>query len=101
MQLHEHYNQQRFSIVSLLDMAKSAKKYNIILCYALDHSEENRRYTLAKLLLTTACPTIMAEIPSDVIRFEVENALRQSILLQDDVTILEGRLTYPIKTPHA
>lgn len=98
MQLHEHYQQQRFSITPLLRMAKQAKQYNILLCYAANHNEANRRYTLAKLLLATACPTILAEIPADRVRFEVECALMQSIVLQEDVTTLEGRLHYPLGT---
>ncbi|MGR5465545.1 hypothetical protein ACPV5G_21680, partial [Photobacterium damselae] len=61
-------------------------------------TEETRRYTLAKLLLTLSCKNIMDEIPPDQVRFEVEQALLLSPILQNDVTNLEGRLTYPIET---
>lgn len=101
MQLHEHYNQQRFTITPLLKMAQNAKKYNLILCYAAaNHKEEDRRYTLAKLLLTIACPSVVADIPPDFIRFEIEQALLLSSILSEDVTTFEGRLTYPITETH-
>lgn len=99
MQLHEHYRERRGKAKAVVQFAEQAKKFNILLCYTFaKETEETRRYTLAKLLLTLSCKNIMAEIPPDRVRFEVEQALLLSPILQNDVTNLEGRLAYPIET---